>query len=164
MKVLSFDPAGNKGKEGNGTSGYSISNEDFLPHKLGDISANDYETREAYWFAHKELIDTVCPSVIVIESYRLFGHKSKQQIGSSLETPMLIGYLQMIAYEYNIPVVLQDPSTKTRHADDILVKTGIIEKRGNKFFYKGELTNLHKRDALRHNLYFNKYGKKKLKI
>ena len=117
---------------------------------------------EAYWHAHRNLILGTNPEVVVIESYRLFGHKSKQQIGSSLETPMLIGYLQMICYELKIPVVLQDPSTKTRHTDDVLVKTGILEKRGNKYFYKGELTNLHKRDALRHNLYFNKYGRKKL--
>lgn len=102
------------------------------------------------------------PDVIVIESYRLFGHKSKQQIGSQLETPQLIGYLEMVAYELNTPVFFQDPSTKSRHADDILARTGVIEKRGQYYYYKGVITNLHQRDALRHLIYFYKYGRKKL--
>jgi hypothetical protein len=40
----------------------------------------------------------------------------------------MIGYLEMVCYEMNIPVFLQDPSTKSRHADDVLVKSGVIEK------------------------------------
>lgn len=131
-----------------------------LPHKLGDIKASDFGSKEAYWFEHRKLIHDIDPNVIVIESYRLFGHKAKEQSGSSLETAQLIGYMEMVAWEYDIPVILQDPSTKTRHKDEILVKMGIIEKKSNKFYYKGELTNLHQRDALRHNRYYCKYGKK----
>jgi hypothetical protein len=153
MKVLSFDPSGNY-EEGKGTTGWCIGLDDFPPAKLGDIKATDYASRQDYWFAHKELIECTLPQVVVIESYRLFGHKSKEQIGSSLETPMLIGYLEMVCFEYNIPVVIQDPSTKARHADAILVKTGIVEKKGTRYFYKGELTNLHQRDAMRHHFYF----------
>lgn len=100
--------------------------------------------------------------MIVIESYKLFGHKAKEQTGSSLETPQLIGYMEMVAYEFKIPVVFQDPSTKQRHADDILVKTNVITKSGIRYYYKGELTNMHKRDSLRHYLYFIKFGRKKL--
>lgn len=160
MKVLSFDPSGNK-KEGQGTSGYAVSLDGKLPFKLGDIKASDYKTRQAYWFAHKELIKKTEPTVCVIESYRLFGHKSKEQIGSQLETPMLIGYLEMVCYELNIPVVYQDPSTKTRHADDVLVNIGVLERVGQKYYYKGEITNLHKRDSLRHNMYYVRYHKNK---
>jgi hypothetical protein len=155
MKILAFDPSGNF-TEGKGTTGYAISLDDNLPHKLGDISANDYKIRQDYWFAHKELIEKTFPDVCVIESYRLFGHKAKEQSGSSLETPQLIGYLEMVCHELNIPVVLQDPSTKQRHADDVLVKLCVIEKKGNKYYYKGELTNMHKRDALRHGLYYRR--------
>jgi hypothetical protein len=108
------------------------------------------------------LITSTKPNVIVIESYRLFGHKAKEQTVSDLETAQLIGYLEMIAWKLNIPVVFQDPSTKLRHNDDVLVKTEIIEKRGTRYFYKGNLTNLHQRDALRHDLFFNKYNKKKV--
>jgi hypothetical protein len=154
-KVLSFDPSGNF-DEGQGTSGYAISLDGHLPHKLGDIKAGDYKTREAYWFAHRELIEKQFPDVVVIESYRLFGSKAKEQVGSSLETPMLIGYMQMVCYEMKIPVFLQDPTTKSRHADDVLVKAGVVEKKGIRYYYKGELTNLHQRDAMRHNLYYLK--------
>jgi hypothetical protein len=161
MKVLSFDPSGNY-NEGYGTSGYSVSLDGNLPHKLGDIKAEEYTTRQAYWFAHKELIEKIFPEYIVIESYKLFGHKSKEQSGSSLETPQLIGYLEMVAYELNIPTYLQDPSTKQRHADAVLVSMGVIEKKGTRYFYHGELTNLHQRDALRHDMYFNRYNKKKV--
>lgn len=153
MKTVSFDPSGNFA-EGKGTTGIAVGLEGSLPHRLADISAKDYESKHAYWFAHKEFIEETFPDLIIIESYKLFGHKSKQQIGSSLETPQLIGYLEMVAYEMGIPVVFQDPSTKQRHTDEILVKLNILEKRGGKFYFKGELTNLHKRDALRHYLYY----------
>lgn len=160
MKLLSFDPSGNY-DEGKGTSGYAITDTigSYYPVKLGDISAKDYDCRQSYWFAHKELIEVVSPEMVVIESYRLFGHKSKEQTGSSLETPQLIGFMEMVCWEMKIPVYYQDPSTKTRHKDEVLVETGIVEKKGNKFYYKGELTNLHKRDALRHAIYFAKYNK-----
>jgi RNase H-fold protein (predicted Holliday junction resolvase) len=155
MKVLAFDPSGNF-DEGEGTSGYSISLDGNMPHKLGEIKASDYKIRQHYWFAHKKLIEQTFPDHVVIESYRLFGNKSKEQIGSSLETPQLIGYLEMVCYELNIPVYLQDPTTKSRHADDVLIKAGVIEKKGGKHYYRGELTNLHMRDALRHDLYFRR--------
>lgn len=161
VKVLSFDPSGNF-TEGKGTTGYSVSLDNHLPVKLGDIRAEGFSHRQAYWFDHRNLIEVEHPDVVVIESYRLFGHKSKEQSGSSLETPQLIGYLEMVCYEMNIPTFLQDPSTKQRHADLILLKTGIIEKKGNKIYYKGELTNLHQRDALRHDLYFRKYNMRKV--
>jgi RNase H-fold protein (predicted Holliday junction resolvase) len=155
MKVLSFDPSGNY-TEGKGTTGYAISLGDNLPHKLGDIKATDFNSKWSYWNEHENLIRQVEPDVIVIESYRLFGHKAKEQTGSSLETPQLIGYLEMVAWKLHTPVAFQDPSTKQRHADDVLVTLGVIEKKGNKFYYKGELTNLHQRDALRHGLYYRR--------
>lgn len=161
MKVLTFDPSGNY-NEGKGTTGYSLSLDGNLPHKLGDIRAEDFNSKHAYWHEHENLIRSVEPDIIVIESYRLFGNKAKEQTGSDLETAQLIGYLEMVAWKLHTPHFLQDPTTKQRHADDILVKTGIVEKKGIRYYYRGEVTNLHQRDALRHDLYFNKYNKKKL--
>ena len=158
MKVLAFDPSGNF-NEGKGTSGWCTSI-DNQGHVLGDIDSKDYSSREDYWFAHRTLVERKFPDVLVIESYKLFGNKAMSQAGSSLETPQLIGYLQMVAHELNIPVVLQDPSTKTRHSDPVLTATGTITKHGIQYYFKGEKTNMHKRDALRHNMYFCKYGKK----
>lgn len=158
MKILSLDPAGNF-LEGSGTTGWALSENGNII-EFGDIKANKFKTRGDYWLAHEDLILQHDPDVLVCESYRLFGHKSKQQIGSNLETPQLIGYLQMVAYKFNIPFVLQDPNTKQRHSDDVLVKTGILEKKGSKYYYKGQPTNLHMRDAIRHNLFYYKYGRK----
>lgn len=159
MKVLAFDPSGNYGKEGMGTSGFANSLDGYIT-KWGDIKSTDYDCRQAYWQAHEDLILQTYPDILVVESYRLFGHKSKQQTGSSLETPQLIGYMEMVAYKFKIPFILQDPSIKTRFADDVMLKLGMLEKKGNKFYFKGELTNMHMRDAIRHNLYYNRYGKK----
>lgn len=161
IRILSFDPSGNF-TEGKGTTGYAIAVDGYLPHKLGDINSEGFVNKHEYWLKHEDLINFVAPDVIVIESYKLFGHKAKQQTGSEIPTAQLIGYLEMIAYKKKIPVFFQDPSTKQRHADDILVKMGIVEKKGRSYYYKGEITNMHKRDALRHNLYFQKYNKGKV--
>lgn len=158
MKKLSFDPSGNF-DEGKGTTGFAISLNGNMPHKLGSISAADSFSKHAYWFRHRLLIESVKPDILIIESYKLFGHKAKAQTGSSLETPQLIGYLEMVAYELDIPVVFQDPTTKSRHTDDILVKIGVLEKKGMRYYYKGELTNLHQRDALRHDLFHTRKEK-----
>lgn len=155
MKILAFDPSGNY-EEGFGTTGWALAMDGFPPTQLGQIKAADYKSRQSYWAEHRNLIETLHPDVVVIESYRLFGHKSKEQIGSSLETPMLIGYMEMICYDYMIPVVIQDPSTKQRHADDVLLKIGVIEKKGTRYYYRGELTSLHQRDALRHAMYYQR--------
>lgn len=160
MKILAFDPSGNF-EEGQGTTGYAIGDDMSRPI-LGDIKSENYDCRQAYWFAHAQLIIGKDPDIIVIESFKLFGHKAKQQIGSSMETPQLIGYIEMVAWKCNIPVVYQDPSTKQRHTDDILVKMNILEKKGGKHYFNGVMTNLHQRDALRHYLFFKKYGIKKI--
>lgn len=162
MKILSFDPSGNYGEKNWGTSGYCYGDSDFLPQRLKQVAASDYDSQQAYWFAHREIIEIVFPDICVIESYRLFGHKAKEQSGSSLETAQLIGYMHMVCHELNIPVFLQDPSTKQRHSDDILLRTGVIEKSGRRHTYKGELTTMHMRDALRHYMYFKKYNMKKV--
>lgn len=161
MKILSLDPSGNF-SEGKGTTGYALSLDGNL-YKVDDIKASDYKIKEAYWLAHERLIEKHNPDVIVCESYRLFGHKAKEQSGSSLETAQLIGYLQMVAYKENIPFILQDPSIKQRFSDEIMCRLGLIVKKANRYFYKDALTNLHMRDAMRHNLYFYKYNMKKIK-
>jgi hypothetical protein len=155
MKILAFDPSGNY-DEGKGKTGFALALDGFPPAKLGQINAIDFTSRQTYWFQHRVLIEQTLPDVCVVESYRLFGHKSKQQIGSSLETPQLIGYIEMVCFELGIPVVYQDPSTKQRHSDEVLLKVGIIEKKGGKLYYKGELTSLHMRDALRHAMYYQR--------
>lgn len=154
-KVLSFDPSGNF-SEGKGTTGWAVFKQKDLSH-FGEIKASDYMLKQEYFSAHQDLIEETMPNVIVIESYKLFGHKAKQQSGSSLETPQLIGFIEMVAFQHNIPVVFQDPSSKVRVADDILTRMGVFEKKGRSYYCQGHKTSLHERDSIRHGIFYIRY-------
>lgn len=168
--ILVFDPSGNwSEKEGKGTTGWALLGGDGELVDFGDIKASDYDSIEEYWAAHCDLMynkirSAVYVHKIVCESYKLQPAKAKQQSWSSLETPQLIGALRM--YNYNEVTlrhefVFQDPSIKARFSDEILVSSGIAEKRGKMYYINGKLTNDHMRDAIRHGLYYLRYGGKK---
>ncbi len=164
--ILAFDPSGNWSKtEGKGTSGWAVFDDDGKLHAFGDIKAAEHNSIEEYWHRHSLLVREMerlsrsamgpGPFTVVWESYRLQAGKAKQQSWSSLETPQLIGHLRMVAWELETPFVFQDPSIKARFSDEILVSSGIAEKRGKMYYINGKLTNDHMRDAIRHGLYFS---------
>jgi hypothetical protein len=160
MKILTLDPSGNFSKnEGDGTTGWAIFNYGELKD-FGHVQASDYERIEEYWQGVSELIGLDI-DVVVCESYRLFAGKASAQSNSMMETPQLIGYLRMHCYKWNIPIVFQDPKDKARVSDPILVRQGVFELKGRKHYCLGRSTNLHMRDAIRHGIYFLKYGKVK---
>lgn len=158
-RVLCFDPSGNF-SEGKGTTGYAVFENDELV-TFGDVAAKDFETREEYWSWITKVIYDVQPTLCIIEDYHLFEFKSKQQSWSALETPQLIGYMRMFCYNHDIPYRFQSPKDKVRVNDDQLVKLGIIEKRGNRYYCSGKSTNLHQRDAIRHGIFYHRYRKGK---
>lgn len=158
MRILTLDPSGNFSKrEGDGTTGWALFQDGELKD-FGDVGAAHYGRIEAYWEGISDLID---PSInlVVCESYRLFAGKASAQSNSMMETPQLIGYLRMHCYKWEIPIVFQDPKDKLRVTDPILVRQGVFELKGRKHLCMGKPTNLHMRDAIRHGLYFLKYGK-----
>ena len=158
MKMLTLDPSGNFSKnEGDGTTGWAIF-EDGELKDFGDVAAANYDCIEKYWEAVSDLID-LSVNLVVCESYRLFAGKAKAQSNSLMETPQLIGYIRMHCYKWEIPIVFQDPKDKLRVTDPILVRMGFFELKGRKHLCLGRTTNLHMRDAIRHGLYFIKYGK-----
>lgn len=159
-RVLCFDPSGNYGSEGMGTTGWAIFDNGELVD-FGEIKASDWGDQETYWLQHGALITTAEATTIVCESYRLFGHKSKQQHGSSLDTPQLIGYMRMVCWNWGKEFVMQDPSNKTPVADPILVRRGVFEQKGGKHYCMGKSTNLHMRDAIRHGIFYFRHGKGK---
>ena len=164
MRVLVFDPSGNFGdKEGQGTTGWSVWNDGELTD-FGRIDSKDFNSQESYWESHARLIHRIHDRAIlvVMESYKLFAHKANAQSWSTMDTPQLIGYLRMYCWSYRIPVQFQDPSDKQRVTDPILVKMGIIEKRGQKHYCLNRSTVIHERDAIRHGVFFHKYGKGKV--
>lgn len=160
MKMLVFDPSGNH-TEGNGTSGWAVFIDDELMD-FGDIRAADYTTPEAYWLAHWELIKSLKPDAVLYETYKLQAGKAMQQSWSQLETPQLIGLLRSCCWMYKIKMFDQDPKVKPRFSDEVLVNTGYAERKGKIHYIRGRATNMHMRDAIRHGLYFRRYGKDKL--
>lgn len=160
MRILSFDPSGNYGKEGMGTTGYAFM-KDGIPEYLGEIKASNYESEVEYWAAHDDLILENLPDTIVCEGYRLYNHKGKSasmQANSELQTSQLIGAIKLVAYRMNIPIEIQYASEiKTRWSEDVLVRLGILEQKGNRYYFNGELTSTHKRDALKHALHYSRY-------
>lgn len=159
MKLLAIDPAGNF-REGKGTTGLCIML-DGVPFSLSDIAAKDFSSAEAYWAAHEDYILEQYPDHIVIEGYKLYNHKgmsAKMQANSELETPQLIGFLKMVCYRMNIPYTIQYASDiKTRWNELLLVNTGHLALKGNKYYFDGKSTVTHHRDALKHALHYWRY-------
>lgn len=160
QKVLCFDPSGNWGKEGDGTTGWALF-EDGELKDFGKIQAHEWFTQEDYWKAHADLILDKTPNILVCESYNLQGNKALAQTGSSMDTPQLIGYLRMLCYHNAIHWVFQHPQDKQRVTDPILVRMGVFEKKGNKHYCIGRSTVIHERDAIRHGIYYFNWGKGK---
>ena len=116
-----------------------------------------------YWDEVMTCVFAVNPKYIVLEGYRLYNHAGKNaqmQSNSTLMTSQLIGAIRLEAYRMGIPVTIQYAAeVKTRWSDEVLQAKGILEA-GNKF--KGDQTNAHRRDALRHLCHFKKYKLKEL--
>lgn len=159
MKILAIDPSGNF-KEGKGTSGFCFI-EDGKPFLLSELKADGFEYAEDYWISHLSLIKQYKPDAVVVEGYRLYNHKgmkASSQSNSELETVQLIGAIKVFCRENLIPLDIQYASeVKARWHEDVLVRQGYLEKKGNRYYFKGEITNTHKRDALKHGLHYVRY-------
>jgi hypothetical protein len=159
MILLSFDPSGNF-HEGKGTTGYAT----FQDRELigfDEIKSDGFENQMQYWWEHLQVIKKIDPSLVLIESYKLFEHKAQSQSWSAMETPQLIGAMQMFCWNWGIPVDFQDPAQKQGVNDERLTKLGYFEKKSNRYYCQGRLTNLHMRDAIRHGIFYYRYGKGK---
>jgi hypothetical protein len=164
MKLLAFDISGNF-KEGKGTTGICIMLNGEV-WKLDMIKAKDFETAEAYWAAHEDYIMREFPDHMVMEGYKLYNHKgmsAKTQANSDLETPQMLGFLKMVCYRLDIPYTIQYATeVKARWQEPILVHLNILEQKGTKYYWNGQSTVTHTRDALKHALHFARYKESKL--
>lgn len=165
MLIVAIDPSGNHDseKEGMGTTGIAIYEDGTL--SLHEVKASDYPSTMEYWEAVLEKVfeKPALTDHIVIEGYKLYNHEgmnAQTQSNSTLMTSQLIGVFRVFAYAEEIPLHIQYASdVKQRWSDEVLQAKGILEA-GNKF--KGQQTNTHKRDALRHLCHFKKYKLKEL--
>lgn len=87
-------------------------------------------------------IEKFCPKVLVMEDFRLYPWKAKEQSWSQLKTPQLIGVIKYWAFQHRIPLVLQPASIKTNYPDAYLTKLS------------NSATIIHVRDSIRHGLYY----------
>lgn len=159
--ILAIDPSGNF-EEGKGTTGTCVFS--CIENKitaLKDISAKNYINKESYWQAHieylKEVTETFSNTLIVIEDFTLDPRRAMQQSHSKMETPKLIGILQLYCRQNNIPYKMQRAvEVKNRWADHILEYKGYIVKR-NRMYYlplaKYPMSR-HCKDAIRHAVHF----------
>jgi hypothetical protein len=152
---IAIDPSGNF-NEGKGITGYAIFKDNILT-EIGDIRSENYNNQMDYW---KDILElTKLKDFVVCESYKLQPTKSMAQSWSTLETPQLIGALRYYCWQYNTPIIFQDPSSKVRFSDEILIKLGTLERKNKLYLWQGLKTNDHMRDAMRHGLYYLKYRK-----
>ena len=160
MKLISLDPSGNWGKEGMGTTGICVM-EDGVPKELTRISAKDFSSEVEYWAAHQDYIRKEWPDHICFEGYKLYNHRgmsAKTQANSELQTSQLIGILKLTCHRMEIPYTVAFASdVKTRWSEDVLVRLGILEQKGNKYYFNGKSTVTHHRDALKHALHYWRY-------
>ena len=119
--IVALDPSGNF-KEGNGTTGICTLKEEHAT--VHDIHAGHFKTAEEYWNAHIDYLElalmTFHEMEVVMEGYRLYGHKSATQINSTLETPQLIGVIKYWCYANKVPLKIQFASdVKNRWSDKL---------------------------------------------
>ena len=167
--ILAIDPSGNF-EEGKGTTGTCL----FLCidnciDNVKDIHASAYNSKEEYWQAHVEYIQRVLEilpnTIVVIEDFTLDPRRALQQSHSKMETPKLIGILQLYCQQNNIPYKMQRAvEVKNRWADHILEFKKYIVKQ-NRMYYLPERNkpiSRHCKDAIRHAVhyatFYNKEG------
>jgi hypothetical protein len=164
--IIAFDPSGNF-KEGKGTTGICIMWDNGDIHKVDHISAVGFSRAEAYWNAHITYLERLQLQDIgielVMEGFRLYGHKSKEQTNSEFETPMLIGLIRHYCWLNEIPLTIQFAAdVKTRWSDSVLLSKEIIYNKGNNRYLVAtdQPLNNHKTDAVRHALHYFRYKRK----
>lgn len=166
--ILSLDPSGNF-HEGKGTTGWNLI--DVFTKRVtqfGEIDAALSGSIEEHWQKHIDLINKYNNSCrdldVVIEDYLLYSAQAASQTNSRMETPKLIGCIQLHCALQKVPLEFQTAaSVKKRWSDTILVKKGyLVEKpHGQYTRYYLPLTNgdeimttNHLRDSIRHGVHY----------
>ena len=174
MRYVAIDPSGSF-NEGKGHTGISIMyNNDWDNIHMYSIAAKNYDTRHDYWdnfmkTAFRDYIDqsnteiSIDDIVVIIESFVI--RSNGFTYGKMPETIQFIGAIMWELENYGIKnIKLQTPSqAKTRFDDDSLcryIPNFTKDSRTGFYLYKGEKTNDHVRDSLKHLLFYKRYGEK----
>ena len=164
MRYIFVDPSGSF-NEGKGHTGIAVIDDwDWNTLQIKSIDAKKFDTRLEYWRFIITTVHILCKNPmntrVIIESFVV--RANGFTLGKMPETIMLIGALVYKLENYNIKYTFQTPSqAKTRFKDEYLGRyIPKYERRDNGFYYlDGKRINDHIRDALKHLLYYMKYGK-----
>lgn len=158
--VLSVDPSGNfiDGKGHTGLVVAEVTDDGYTIVYKDTIRADKFDSRLEYWKAHIDAIDPEV-SVMIMEDFMLYPHV--KQGFSYMETPRLLGIMELEAHKRDVPLVLQRAVDVAGLNDDVLVARGVLEKRKGRYWHNRKVYNDHERSALRHFiLWYNKEKKK----
>ena len=167
--ILALDPSGSF-YEGKGTTGWCLfdtKKNEFLI--CGSVYAKHYSTMEDYWNAVIAVIKKASEYrdvIVVCEDYLLYAHKLQDQINSRMETPKLIGCIQLYCFNQNIPYYMQTAAeVKKRWADHILEYKGYtktVDRRGKILPTSGDYSTYshHSLDAIRHAIHYATFKNK----
>lgn len=164
MRLIFIDPSGNF-NEGKGHTGIAcIEDGDWSTLQTESLSASHYETRHQYWDAMiGKVLDfrKTADDVVVIESFMI--RTNGFLIGKMPETIQFIGALCWELEQYGVNYTLQTPTqAKSRFKDESLPKyiEGLEHRDNGRYYLNGKQINDHVRDALKHMLYYLRYGKR----
>ncbi len=129
--VLSLDPSGNF-KDGKGKTGLVVARTSDTGYAIlykDTIDAKDFDTRLEFWAAHLDAMDQNLDAVI-IEDFMLYPHI--KQGFSYMETPRLLGVMEMHAHMLDIPVVFQRAVDVSGLKEEVLVEQRHTRKKEGK--------------------------------
>jgi len=154
--VLAIDPSGNfiDGKGHTGLVLARVTDEGYdIIHKE-TLRADKFDTRLEYWKAHMDIIDPEL-DLVIVEDFMLYPHI--KQGFSYMETPRVVGIIEMQADLFDVPLVFQRAVDISALSDDVLINRGVLEKKKNRLWHNGHIYNDHERSALKHFiLWYNK--------
>ncbi len=134
MIVLSLDPGE--------TTGYAVLDFDYFPvardHSLGVIESGVISK----WRGISKMMAVFTPEVVVAEQYRLYPGLAKQQSFSTMVVARVLGVIEFLCEEANIPLIEQASSV----GKSFKLPTEM----------HAEYRNAHIRDCLRHALAYQK--------
>lgn len=125
------------------TTGWSVFTNGVLT-SYGQAPTYDKDKKTIKWGAVTELVERSQPTHIICENYRVYAHKLERHSFSEVPTLRIIGGLELLGYQYQVPVAYQMAvQAKGFVTDDRLRKWG---------FWKENMR--HSRDAIRHGIYY----------
>ena len=126
------------------TTGYAFWKDGELTD-FGEVNTKDISTGIDNL---SQLLMEVPLTEVVAEDYRVYKWKSKHHEWSELHTPRLIGVIECLCWQNELPLFKQPAHIAKNFANDEKLKAWGFWKPGMR----------HARDAIRHGIYFSLFG------